>query len=75
MRQQKVALIGECMLELQGEAFGCMHQGYGGDTLNTAVYLARCGASASIQPYYATGLGEDTLSAGMMLALAPQRAR
>jgi 2-dehydro-3-deoxygluconokinase len=54
------------MLELQGQAFGAMQQGFGGDTLNTAVYLARCGAAAGIQPFYATGLGEDALSAGMM---------
>jgi len=42
----KVVLFGECMLELQGEAFGSMHQGFGGDTLNTAVYLARCATIA-----------------------------
>ena len=39
-----VALFGECMIELQGEAFGTMRQTFGGDTLNTAVYLARSGA-------------------------------
>lgn len=54
------------MLELQGQAFGAMHQTYGGDTLNTAVYLARCGAASGIQTCYATGLGEDHLSAGLM---------
>ena len=63
---KKVALIGECMLELQGQAFGAMQQGYGGDTLNTAVYLSRCGAAAGIRPFYATGLGEDGLSSGLM---------
>jgi hypothetical protein len=42
-----VVSFGECMLELQGEAFGTMRQTYGGDTLNTAVYLARCGARAA----------------------------
>ncbi|MBT9504490.1 MAG: sugar kinase [Burkholderiaceae bacterium] len=62
----KVALIGECMLELQGQAFGQMQQSYGGDTLNTAVYLARCGARDGLQVAYATGLGEDTLSTGLM---------
>lgn len=64
--EQRVALIGECMLELQGQAFGTLQQGYGGDTLNTAVYLARCGAAAGIAPSYATGLGDDGLSAGLM---------
>lgn len=63
---KRVALIGECMLELQGQAFGVMRQGYGGDTLNTAVYLARCGAAAGIRPSYATGLGEDRFSSGLI---------
>ena len=60
----KVVLFGECMLELQGEAFGSMHQGFGGDTLNTAVYLARC--ATELQVCYATALGDDGLSAGML---------
>lgn len=66
LEEKRVALIGECMLELQGQAFGVMRQGYGGDTLNTAVYLARCGASAGIRPSYATGLGEDRFSSGLI---------
>lgn len=66
MTGKQVALIGECMLELQGQAFGAMQQSYGGDTLNTAVYLARCGAAAGIRPFYATGLGEDQLSSGLI---------
>ena len=36
-----IAALGECMLELQGTAFGNLRQTFGGDTLNTAVYLAR----------------------------------
>ncbi|MBE0546648.1 MAG: sugar kinase [Rubrivivax sp.] len=63
---QRVALFGECMLELQGQAFGTLHQGYGGDTLNTAVYLARCGAGAGIRVHYATALGDDPLSTGLL---------
>ena len=49
------------MLELNGTAFGAMQQSYGGDTFNTAVYLARCGGSV-IKPWYATALGNDPLS-------------
>lgn len=63
---KRVAVIGECMLELQGQAFGAMTQGYGGDTLNTAVYLRRCGAQAGIEVAYATALGEDRLSDGLL---------
>ena len=61
-----VALVGECMLELQGEAFGTMRQTYGGDTLNTAVYLARCGAATGVRASYVTALGDDAFSSGMV---------
>lgn len=63
----RVASFGECMLELQGQPFGTLRQGFGGDTLNTAVYLARCGRAAGLQVAYATALGDDTLSDGLLL--------
>lgn len=62
----RVVCLGECMLELQGEAFGTMRQTFGGDTLNTAVYLARCGARHGLRVDYATALGDDALSSGML---------
>ena len=65
-RPPHVVCFGECMLELQGQAFGTMTQTFGGDTLNTAVYLARCGQARGLQVSYATALGDDSLSAGMM---------
>ena len=65
-RPPRVVCFGECMLELQGEAFGTLRQTFGGDTLNTAVYLARCGRRAGVAVDYATALGDDSLSAGMM---------
>ena len=39
----RIASIGECMIELSesSEAGGRMQRTFGGDTLNTAVYLAR----------------------------------
>ncbi|HEY1397633.1 sugar kinase [Roseateles sp.] len=61
-----MAVIGECMLELKGEAFGAMTLGYGGDTFNTAVYLRRCGAAAGLEVAYATAVGEDGLSNGLL---------
>lgn len=57
--------MGECMLELHGTPFGEMQQSYGGDTFNTAVYLARCGGDA-LSVHYATALGDDTLSAELL---------
>ncbi len=65
-RGVRVVSFGECMLELQGTAFGTMQQTYGGDTLNTAVYLARCGAQHGLQVDYATALGDDPLSSGLL---------
>ncbi len=65
-RALRVVSFGECMLELQGQAFGEMRQTYGGDTLNTAVYLARCGARHGLQVDYATALGDDALSSGLL---------
>ena len=62
----RVVAFGECMLELQGQAFGTMRQTFGGDTLNTAVYLARCGRRSGLQVEYATALGDDPLSSGMI---------
>lgn len=63
----RVVAFGECMLELQGEAFGTMRQSFGGDTLNTAVYLARCSRGRPIEVGYATAVGDDTLLSGGLL--------
>ena len=52
----KVACIGECMVELKQADGGLFSRGYGGDTLNTAVYLARLGVGVD----YITALGDDT---------------
>ncbi|PHM45066.1 ribokinase [Xenorhabdus mauleonii] len=65
MRAAKIALIGECMIELNGEPFGSMTQSYGGDVLNSAVYLARAG-KGSLDVYFVTAMGVDPLSCGMI---------
>ena len=58
----KVAAIGECMIEFSQSADGAFHRGFGGDTLNTALYLSRLGVDAS----YVTALGDDALSEAML---------
>lgn len=58
----RVACIGECMVELREQRDGTLHRGYGGDTLNTAVYLARLGVPVS----YVTALGDDPWSDEMV---------
>ncbi|KRP57774.1 sugar kinase [Pseudomonas trivialis] len=62
--QPRIALIGECMIELQHRADGSLHQSFGGDTLNTAVYLRReLGAVGTVD--YVTALGDDSFSDAM----------
>ena len=60
----RVASIGECMIELSEAAGGLMSRSYGGDTLNTAVYLARLGVPVN----YLTALGDDPWSEEMLSA-------
>ena len=43
----RVACIGECMMELSERPDGSLSRGYGGDTLNTALYLARTAGCTS----------------------------
>jgi 2-dehydro-3-deoxygluconokinase len=64
----RVACIGECMIELKQADRGLFSRGYGGDTLNTAVYLARLGADAD----YITALGDDSLSDEMVAGWAAE---
>jgi 2-dehydro-3-deoxygluconokinase len=58
----RVASIGECMIELKPAGGGLYSRGYGGDTLNTSVYLARLGVSVD----YITALGDDPMSDEMV---------
>jgi len=58
----RVACIGECMIELKQAERGLYSRGFGGDTLNTAIYLARLGVEVD----YITALGDDPLSDEMM---------
>src|SRR6516165_5536958 len=58
----RVASIGECMVEFSQHRDGLFARGFGGDTLNTALYLSRLG----IATYYVTALGDDGLSEAML---------
>ncbi len=61
----QVAVIGECMVELQksGELY---RQTFGGDTLNTALYLSRLTKDHGVTTRYITGLGKDPFSQQML---------
>ena len=71
MTTLNVISFGECMLEVQANGFGPAAFAYGGDTLNTAVYLRRCSRPQDIQVGYATGLGSDPLSQQLRHAWTP----
>ncbi|AKH63431.1 MULTISPECIES: sugar kinase [Photorhabdus] len=62
---KQIAFLGECMIELNGAPFGTMHQTFGGDALNSAVYLARA-SQQKIAVNFVTALGMDSLSEGMI---------
>lgn len=64
----KIAIIGECMLELSHRSGGSFDNtlatalSFGGDTLNTAIYMSRLGVPVE----YVTALGDDFMSDWML---------
>ena len=65
----RIAAIGECMLELTRRDDGGFNLGFGGDTLNTAIYLARAAAGRKdFAVDYVTALGSDPMSGEMVAA-------
>ena len=59
---RRIAALGECMVELVDQGDGSMRRGFGGDTLNTSVYLSRLGVPVD----YVTALGDDPYSEEML---------
>ncbi|MCM2462641.1 sugar kinase [Pseudomonas sp. CG7] len=64
-RPLKVVLVGECMIEMRGEPGAAITQTFGGDTLNTAVYLARLNPRGAVAVDYMTAVGNDAFSVAM----------
>src|SRR3954464_6355229 len=64
----RVASIGECMMELRHRGPTDLDLAFGGDTLNTAVYLARLGIAVD----YVTALGDDPWSDEMIAGWAAE---
>ena len=64
----RIASIGECMIELRHRNATVLDLAYGGDTLNTAVYLARLTHGREVQVDYVTALGDDAYSEAMLEA-------
>src|SRR5215204_370603 len=67
-QKSRVVAIGEVMIELSRGGDGRFGMACGGDTFNTAVYLARAGIDVA----YATALGDDTYSDGMVSMAAAE---
>lgn len=66
MSNLRVAVLGECMVELQQQQKDLLSRRFGGDTLNTAVYMARLTQNKDIEISYFTGLGLDSFSDEML---------
>lgn len=64
---KKIAVIGECMIELSHKGTE-VNRGFGGDTLNTSVYIARQVDSTALAVEYVTALGTDSFSQQMLNA-------
>jgi len=60
--KSRVITVGEVMVELARGSDGRYGLSFGGDTFNTAVYLARAGVPVA----YATALGDDPYSDGIL---------
>ncbi|WP_113627087.1 2-dehydro-3-deoxygluconokinase [Pectobacterium peruviense] len=67
MTTTNIAVIGECMIELSQKGTD-LNRGFGGDTLNTAVYIARQVDADKLGVHYVTALGTDSFSTEMVAA-------
>ncbi len=67
-QRTRVIAIGEVMVEMARGSDGRFGMACGGDTFNTAVYLARAGIDVS----YATALGDDPYSDGILSLAAAE---
>ncbi|WP_368039768.1 sugar kinase, partial [Sphingomonas bacterium] len=63
---KRIVVVGEGMIELSGGAPAGWRLGFGGDTLNTAVHLARLGGEVA----FMTAIGDDPFSDDLRRAWA-----
>jgi len=67
-QKSRVVTIGEVLIELSRGSDGRFALGYGGDTFNTAVYLARAGLNVG----FASALGDDSYSDAVLAFAAAE---
>ena len=65
MTSKNIAVIGECMIELSQKGAE-VNRGFGGDTLNTSVYIARQVDAPALSVHYVTALGTDSFRQQML---------
>ncbi|SOH94936.1 2-dehydro-3-deoxygluconokinase [Monaibacterium marinum] len=70
----QIACIGEPLAEISQGNSG-LGVGFGGDTLNTAIYCARLAQGHDIAVHYVSAVGQDTLSQGAVDLLAREGVR
>ena len=63
---KRVVCIGECMVELAHLDGSTLQIAFGGDTSNTAIYLARLTRRVAVAVDYVTALGDDPYSDAML---------
>ncbi|WP_021598583.1 sugar kinase [Actinomadura welshii] len=69
-RAARIALIGECMVELSHVSADRLALGYAGDVFNTAAYLARSASPGTADVQFVTLVGDDPYSTQMRAAWA-----
>src|SRR4051812_32798460 len=67
-QKSRVVAVGEVLIELSRGSDGRFALGYGGDTFNTAVYLARAGLDVG----FASALGDDPYSDAVLAFAAAE---
>lgn len=63
---EQIAVIGECLVEISDRNSSGLAYAYGGDTLNTALYLARELGTGGPRVDYVTAVGDDPFSRAMV---------
>lgn len=72
----RIGFVGECMIELH-ETQECIKKGFGGDTVNTAIYLSRLQQLAGeglprVSATYLSAMGTDSQSSHMLSCIAKE---
>ena len=68
----RLAVIGECMLELCRAEGNLYRMSFSGDTLNVAIYFARCTDPYHFVVYYVSAVGDDPYSRAMLEVLVQE---